>query len=81
VLVACIAITSLGLFALDERGYFWLVVMLTPTALFMLSIADFQGFEVGVQRTLNSGLGIVVGLLFAETIVRIGRSQARPARR
>jgi hypothetical protein len=81
VLVACIAITSLGLFTLDERGYFWLVVWLTPTALLMLSLVDFQGFEVGVQRTLNSGLGIVLGLVFAETIVRIGPSQARPARR
>ena len=63
VLVICAAIASLGLFALDERGYFWLVVMITPTALLMLSIADFQGFQVGVQRTLNSALGIVIGLL------------------
>lgn len=74
-LVACTAIASLGLFALDERGYFWLVVMLTPTALLMLSIADFQGFEVGVQRTLNSALGIVIGLAIGETAGRIGRRQ------
>jgi hypothetical protein len=81
VLVPCIAVTSLGLFALDERGYFWLVVMLTPTALLMLSIVDFQGFEEGVQRTLNSGLGIVIGLVFAETIVRIGRPARAPSHR
>jgi uncharacterized membrane protein YccC len=73
-LVVCTALASLGLFALDERGYFWLVVMLTPTALLMLSIADFQGFEVGVQRTLNSALGIVFGLLIGETAARIGPS-------
>jgi uncharacterized membrane protein YccC len=72
ILVACTAIASLGLFALDERGYFWLVVMLTPTALLMLSVADFQGFEVGVQRTLNSALGIVIGLIIGETAWRIG---------
>lgn len=71
-LVACTGIASLGMFALDERGYFWLVVMLTPTALLMLSIADFQGFEVGVQRTLNSALGIVIGLVIAEVAGRIG---------
>ncbi len=73
VLVACTAIASLGLFGLDERGYFWLVVMLTPTALLMLSIADFQGFEVGVQRTLDSGLGIILGLVIGETAWRVGR--------
>jgi hypothetical protein len=76
VLVACTAIASLGLFALDERGYFWLVVMLTPAALMMLSIADFQGFEVGVQRTLDSALGIVLGLVIGESAWRIGRQAA-----
>jgi hypothetical protein len=78
-LVACTAIASLGLFALDERGYFWLVVMLTPTALMMLSIADFQGFEVGVERTLNSGIGIVLGLAIGETASRIGPSPVAAA--
>jgi hypothetical protein len=78
-LVVCVALASLGLFALDERGYFWLVVMLTPAALLLLSIADFQGFEVGVQRTLNSALGILIGLVIGETAWRLGhrrRSQA-----
>jgi Fusaric acid resistance protein-like len=76
VLVVCTAITSLGLFALDERGYFWLVVMLTPAALMMLSIADFQGFEVGVERTLNSAVGIVFGLVIGETAWRISDPSA-----
>lgn len=78
VLVLCTAIASLGLFALDERGYFWLVVMLTPAALFMLSIADFQGFEVGVERTLNSAVGIVLGLVIGETASRVGRRRPAP---
>jgi len=81
VLVACTAIASLGLFALSERGYFWLVVMLTPTALMMLSIADFQGYEVGVQRTLNSALGIVLGLVIGETAWRITHPSTSAARR
>jgi uncharacterized membrane protein YccC len=72
-LVACTAIASLGLFALDERGYFWLVVTLTPAALMMLSIGDFQGFLSGVQRTLNSGLGILLGLVIGESTRWIGR--------
>jgi hypothetical protein len=71
-LVACTAIASLGLFALDERGYFWLVVMLTPAALLLLSIADFQGFEVGVERTLDSALGIALGLAIGEIAWRLG---------
>jgi uncharacterized membrane protein YccC len=73
VLVVATAIASLGLFALDERGYFWLVVMLTPAALIMLSIGDFQGFLSGVERTLNSGLGILLGLVIGESTRWIGR--------
>jgi hypothetical protein len=80
-LVACTAIASLGLFTLDERGYFWLVVMLTPTALLLLSIATFQGFLVGVERTLNSALGILIGLIIADVAQRIGRpSKPTPTR-
>jgi uncharacterized membrane protein YccC len=80
-LVACTAIASLGLFALDERGYFWLVVMLTPTALLLLSIATFQGFLVGIERTLNSALGILIGLVIGETAQRIGRPSKPTATR
>jgi hypothetical protein len=80
-LVTCTAVASLGLFALDERGYFWLVVMLTPTALLLLSIADFQGFLVGVERTLNSALGIVIGLIIGETAERIGHPSRPTAAR
>jgi hypothetical protein len=79
-LVVCTAITSMALFALSERGYFWLVVTLTPTVLFMLSIADFQGYKVGVDRTLNSALGIILGLAIGEVAGRIGRAPPPVAR-
>ena len=76
VLVICTAVVSSGLFALDERGYFWLVVMLTPSALLALSVSDFQGIHVGVQRTLNSGLGILLGLALGEAGFRLGDGRA-----
>jgi hypothetical protein len=34
-------IAAFGLFALFARGYFWLVVLLTPTALLTLSAVDY----------------------------------------
>jgi hypothetical protein len=71
VLIACTAAVAFGLFALDERGYFWLVVMLTPTALLLLNVAKFQGPHVGVQRTLNSALGILLGMAIAEVSFRV----------
>ena len=57
--------------ALRERGYFWLVVMVTPTALLMLSAVDFEGDTVAFDRVSNSLIGIVIGLAFAE-LARLG---------
>jgi Fusaric acid resistance protein-like len=71
-LIVCTAAAAFWLFALDERGYFWLVVMLTPTALLLLSVSDFQGIHVGVDRTLNSALGILLGLAIGEVGFRLG---------
>jgi uncharacterized membrane protein YccC len=65
-LLVCAAATAFLLFALDDRGYFWLVVLLTPTALLMLSTVDFQGDTVAVDRVANSMLGIVIGLGIGE---------------
>jgi Fusaric acid resistance protein-like len=65
-LVACAAASAFFLYALRERGYFWLVVLLTPTALFMLSAVDFQGGEVAFDRVADSMIGIIVGLAFGE---------------
>lgn len=61
-LVACAAVAAFWLYALDERGYFWLVVLLTPTALLMIGVVDFQGADEGLERVANSALGIVIGL-------------------
>jgi len=65
-LLACAAGTAFLLYALDERGYFWLVVLLTPTVLLMISAVDFEGDTVAVDRVADSMLGIVIGLIFGE---------------
>jgi Fusaric acid resistance protein-like len=63
---ACAAATAFLLYALDERGYFWLVVLLTPTALLMISAVDFEGDTVAFDRVADSTLGIVIGLALGE---------------
>jgi hypothetical protein len=65
-LVACAAATAFLLYALDERGYFWLVVLLTPTVLMMISAVDFEGDTVALDRVGDTMLGIVIGLVFGE---------------
>ena len=65
-LVACAAATVFLLYALDERGYFWLVVLLTPTVLLMISAIDFEGDTVALDRMADTVLGIVIGLAFGE---------------
>jgi uncharacterized membrane protein YccC len=67
-LIGCAAVAGFGLYALDHRSYFWLVVLLTPTVLFMLSAVDFQGDDIALERVANSSLGIVVGLLIGELV-------------
>jgi uncharacterized membrane protein YccC len=65
-LVACAAATAFLLYALDERGYFWLVVLLTPTVLLMISAIDFEGDTVALDRVADTVLGIVIGLAVGE---------------
>ena len=65
-LVACAAATTFLLYALDERGYFWLVVLLTPTVLLMISAIDFEGDTVALDRVADTALGIVIGVAFGE---------------
>ena len=66
VMVSCQGIASFGLFALFARGYFWLIVLLTPTALLTVSAVDYQGVAVAVERAGWSALGIALGLAIAE---------------
>jgi hypothetical protein len=70
-LAAGAGVAAFGLFALDERGYFWLVVLITPTVLFMLSAVDFQGDDIGLERVADSSLGILIGLAFGEVAWRL----------
>ena len=60
------AFAAFGLFALFSRGYFWLVVLLTPTALLTLGAVDYQGDSDALQRAAWSAVGIVIGLTVAE---------------
>ena len=75
-MVACQGIAAFGLFALFARGYFWLVVLLTPTALLTVSAVDYQGVAVAVERAGWSALGIAIGLTVAELCWRLARHPA-----
>jgi Fusaric acid resistance protein-like len=79
-LMACAAASACAVYALDRRGYFWLVVLLTPTVLFMLSAVDFQGDDVALDRVLNSSLGLVIGLVIGEAVWQLAALRARGAR-
>ena len=65
-MVICAAVCAYFLYALQERGYFWLVVLVTPAALLMLSAVHFQGDIVAFDRVVDSLIGIVIGLGIAE---------------
>ncbi len=67
-LVAIIFLVSGGLFALKERGYFWLTMLLTPTALLMTSTVRFYGWGIAITRLVNTGIGIVIALTVIEVV-------------
>jgi hypothetical protein len=71
VIVAAQGVAAFGLFALFARGYFWLVVLLTPTALLTVSAVDYQGVSVALQRAGWSALGILLGLATAQLFWRL----------
>jgi len=78
-LVACAGASAFWLYALDERGYFWLVVMLTPTAA-DAERARLRGEAIVAERVANSALGIVIGLLIGEAAWRLSRgASAKPS--
>jgi uncharacterized membrane protein YccC len=70
-MVTAQGLAAFGLFALHSRGYFWLVVLLTPAALLTLSAVDYQGDAVALERAAWSVLGIVLGLAVAELLWRL----------
>jgi len=65
-MVAAQGVAAFGLFALLARSYFWLVVLLTPTALLTISAVDYQGVGVALQRAGWSALGIAIGVAVAQ---------------
>jgi hypothetical protein len=78
-MIAVQGVAAFGLFALFARGYFWLVVLLTPTALLTVSAVDYQGVAVAVERVGWSALGIGVGLAVAEVCWRLAPHVPRSA--
>jgi uncharacterized membrane protein YccC len=78
-MVAGQGIAAFGLFALSSRGYFWLVVMLTPTVLLTISAADYQGDAVALERAAWTTLGILIGLAIAELVWRLAPHKPRAA--
>jgi hypothetical protein len=81
VMVAGQGVAAFGLFALHSRGYFWLVVLITPTALLTISAVDYQGDAVALERAGWSALGIGLGLALAELLWRLPPHRPRVARR
>jgi hypothetical protein len=79
VMVAAQGVAAFGLFALQSRGYFWLVVLITPTALLTLSAVDYQGDAVALERAAWSALGILLGLAIAELLWRLAPHRPRGA--
>ena len=79
-MVAAQGIAAFGLFALFARGYFWLVVLLTPTALLTVSAVDYQGVAVALERAGWTALGIALGLAVGELGWRLAPHLPRAAR-
>jgi hypothetical protein len=71
VLITAQGVAAFGLFALLARGYFWLVVLLTPTALLTISAVDYQGDAMAAERAGWSALGIVLSMVIAELVWRL----------
>jgi hypothetical protein len=70
-LVAFAAASAFFLYALRPRGYFWLVVLLTPTVPLMTSALDYQSVEIAIERAVNSAAGIAIGLGWGELMWRL----------
>jgi hypothetical protein len=77
-IVAAQGVAAFGLFTLHSRSYYWLVVMITPTALLTFTAIDFQGDDIALERAAWSALGILVGLAIAEAVWQLMR--LRPPR-
>jgi uncharacterized membrane protein YccC len=70
-IVAAQGAAAFGLFALVARGYFWLVVLITPTALLTVSAVDYQGDAIAAERAGWTALGIVLSIVTAGRLWRL----------
>ena len=75
-LIAFTACSAFALFGIGERSYHWLVLLLTPTALLMISTLEFSGWDIAGTRVVNTAIGIALALLAIELTSR----WIRPAR-
>jgi uncharacterized membrane protein YccC len=66
VLVACVLVTSGGLFALKARNYFWMVAFLTPLVLLMLTVVRFTGLRIVGYRVADTLIGTALALVVVE---------------
>lgn len=66
--IAAQGLCAFWLYALFARGYFWLVVLLTPTALLTTSAVAWEGAEIALQRASWSAVGILIGLAIGELV-------------
>jgi uncharacterized membrane protein YccC len=80
VLLACVLGTSAGLFALKSRNYFWMVTLLTPLVLFMLSVVEYHGLRIVGYRVVDTLVGTALALVVIEIWDRGEVSGTRPAR-
>ena len=61
-LAAAASLAALALFAMRERSYHWFVMLITPTALLMISSVFYSGVGLAGYRVLNTVLGILIAL-------------------
>ena len=66
VLLVCILVTSAGLFALKSRNYFWMVTLLTPLVLLMLTVVDGHGLRMVGYRVVDTLAGTALAVAALE---------------
>lgn len=66
VLVAMVFVVTGALFALKDRGYHWLVILLTPTVIIMLAAVSSKTWALLEARVIDNALGILLVLALVE---------------
>jgi len=66
VLLAGVLVTSAGLFALKARNYFWMVTLLTPLVLLMLTVIEDHGLRIVGYRVVDTLVGTALALVVIE---------------